>query len=63
MFEDALRARVGQQVQIVTPMETISGILIAVTNGSVVVRTTNGYGQTEDVAVPINAISYARFFE
>lgn len=64
MFENELRERIGQRSQVVTPSITHSGILTAVTNTQVTVRTSQypGYGSTEDVSVLLQSIAYVRFF-
>jgi|GEM_PF-2104787 len=64
MFIDELRERLNQQAQIVTAEENILGILVAVTESIVTIRTSSypGYGGAEDVSVRVDAIAYVRFF-
>lgn len=65
MFENELRQYAGMQVQVVTPVNSVTGIMISVTEGTVVVRVAQypGYGGAEDVTVPLGTISYVRVFE
>lgn len=65
MFENELRQYVGMQVQVVTPGDSITGMLVSVSEGAVVLRTAQypGYGGAEDVTVLIGTISYVRVFE
>lgn len=62
MFEQELRLYVGNQVQVITPVETNTGVLLNVSEAAAVVRTAQypGYGGSEDVAVRLSAISYVR---
>lgn len=64
MFENELREHINQRAQVVTPNETVSGVLVAVTSTAVTVRTSQylGYGDMEDVNVQLNTIAYVRFF-
>jgi len=64
MFENELRERLGQRVQVVTAAETVSGILVGVASDAVAVRVAQypGYGGAEDVTVRMDAIAYVRFF-
>lgn len=64
MFADQLRARIGFTCEVFTPNQVISGVLIAVTTDSAVVRTTSypGYGGEEDVSARLASIGYVRFF-
>lgn len=64
MFENELRQHVGKQVQLMTPTDVISGILMSVSDVSAAVRTAQypGYGGSEDVAVRLDVIAYVRIF-
>ncbi|WP_028399842.1 hypothetical protein [Ectobacillus panaciterrae] len=64
MFRDELRTHVGSLVQLVTAVEVVNGILLAVTDDMAVVRTSGvpSYGSPEDVMVRIPVISYVRLF-
>jgi|GEM_PF-920750 len=61
-FLDALRARINSQVQVVTEAATYAGILTAVNNGTIVVRTSPNYGPTEDVTILASSIDFVRVF-
>lgn len=65
MFIDQLRMRIDQSVQVVTPGQIASGILIAATTGSVTVRTSSypGYNGAQDVVIRMDTIAYVRFYE
>lgn len=54
MFQDALRESIGSFVQIITPIDIISGTLIAVFEASIVVRTSSSYGEPTDVTIPLH---------
>ena len=58
LFTDELRNHVGELVQVVTAVEIIAGVLLSVTDGAVIVRTS--YGPPEDVVVRIPIIAYVR---
>ncbi|MDT2046095.1 hypothetical protein CHN50_13705 [Priestia aryabhattai] len=60
MFQEALRASIGSFVQIITPVDIISGTLIAVFEASIVVRTSSSYGEPTDVTIPFTSITYVR---
>lgn len=64
MFDQELRNHIGQRVQVVTPTEIVSGILLSVTEGTLTVRTTEypGYGDTEDVIINLSNVAYVRVF-
>lgn len=44
LFTDELRNHVGELVQVVTAVEIIAGVLLSVTDGAVIVRTSPSYG-------------------
>ncbi|AAP07523.1 hypothetical protein CN575_18375 [Bacillus wiedmannii] len=60
LFTDELRNHVGELVQVVTAVEIIAGVLLSVTDGAVIVRTSPSYGPPEDVVVRIPIIAYVR---
>ncbi|UOY91798.1 hypothetical protein MUG87_15050 [Ectobacillus sp. JY-23] len=62
MFRDALLSRAGELVQVITAVEVITGTLLAVTEDTVIIRTSSvpSYGPPEDVIVRIPVISYVR---
>ncbi|MEH7358589.1 hypothetical protein [Priestia megaterium] len=62
MFQDALRENVGSFVQIITAIDVINGILLAVTDAAAVVRTSSSYGEPTDVTIPLVSITYVRIF-
>ncbi|WP_439116432.1 hypothetical protein [Paenibacillus antri] len=64
MFENELRARLNERVQVVTSAETVSGVLVGVASAAVTVRVAQypGYGGAEDVTVRMDAIAYVRLF-
>ena len=43
LFTDELRNHVGELVQVVTAVEIIAGVLLSVTDGAVIVRTSPSY--------------------
>ncbi|WP_110113201.1 hypothetical protein [Bacillus sp. CGMCC 1.16541] len=65
MFQEELRHNIGLFTQVVTPLEIVAGILLAVTQSAVIVRasSTPSYGPTEDITIAIDAISYVRVIE
>lgn len=60
MFQDALRESIGSFAQIITPIDIISGTLIAVFEASIVVRTSSSYGEPTDVTIPFASVTYIR---
>lgn len=60
LFVNELRKHVGELVQVVTVVEVVAGILLSVTDGVVIVRTSPSYGPPEDVLVRIPVIAYVR---
>ncbi|HZG58284.1 hypothetical protein [Paenibacillus sp.] len=64
MFENELRDHLNERAQVVTSAETISGVLVAVTESTATVRVAQypGYGGAEDVTVRLETIAYVRFF-
>ncbi|CAG9612241.1 hypothetical protein BACCIP111899_01414 [Bacillus rhizoplanae] len=61
-FIEALRSRVGQLAQVVTAGEIVTGIILSVTDGVIVIRTAPSYGPPEDVIVRIPVVSYVRLY-
>lgn len=62
-FIEALRQRIGRQVQVVTTTQTYVGILESVSSGSIVVLTNQPqYGPTEEVTILLGNISHVRVF-
>ena len=59
LFTDELRNHVGELVQVVTAVEIIAGVLLSVTDGAVIVRTSLLI-PPEDVVVRIPIIAYVR---
>lgn len=43
LFTDELRNHVGELVQVVTAVEIVTGILLSVTDGAIIVRTSPSY--------------------
>ncbi|MFD0768408.1 hypothetical protein ACFQZ1_05680 [Bacillus sp. CGMCC 1.60114] len=62
LFIDTLRSHVGQLAQVVTVGEIVTGIILSVTDGVVVIRTASSYGPPEDVMVRIPVVSYVRLY-
>lgn len=60
LFTDELRNHVGELVQVVTAVEIVTGILLSVTDGAIIVRTSPSYGPPEDVIVRTSIIAYVR---
>ncbi|WP_459502202.1 hypothetical protein [Bacillus sp. C1] len=60
LFINELRKHVGELVQVVTVVEVVVGILLSVTDGVAIVRTSPSYGPPEDVLVRIPVIAYVR---
>jgi hypothetical protein len=65
MLDQELRLYVGNEVQVVTPVEVVSGVLVAVSDSAVTVHAAQypGYGGGEDIAIHLNSISYIRVTE
>ncbi|WP_440604217.1 hypothetical protein [Bacillus sp. GB_SG_008] len=61
-FIDALRSHVGQLAQVVTVGEIVTGSILSVTDGVIVIRTAPFYGPLEDVIVRIPVVSYVRLY-
>ncbi|MEI4802276.1 hypothetical protein ACIGHG_11335 [Bacillus sp. NPDC077411] len=61
-FIDALRSHVGQLAQVVLVGEAVTGIILSVTDGVVIIRTAPSYGPPEDVIVRIPIVSYVRLY-
>ncbi|MCP1122235.1 hypothetical protein CN326_05065 [Bacillus sp. AFS018417] len=61
-FIDALRSHVGQLAQVVTVGEIVTGSILSVTDGVIVIRTAPSYGPLEDVIVRIPVVSYVRLY-
>ncbi|MGG2016856.1 hypothetical protein [Bacillus sp. S10(2024)] len=61
-FIDTLRSHVGQLAQVVLVGEIVTGIILSVTDGVVVIRTSPSYGPPEDVIVRIPVVSYVRLY-
>lgn len=60
LFTDELRNHVGELVQVVTAVEIVTGILLSVTDGAIIVRTSPSYAPPEDVIVRTPIIAYVR---
>lgn len=60
LFTDELRNHVGELVQVVTAVEIVTGILLSVTDGAIIVRTSPSYELPEDVIVRTPIIAYVR---
>lgn len=61
-FIDALRSHVGQLAQVVLVGEAVTGVILSVTDGVVIIRTAPSYGPPEDVIVRIPIVSYVRLY-
>ncbi|MCF2132551.1 hypothetical protein L1I79_40075 [Strepomyces sp. STD 3.1] len=66
MFNEALREAVGMLVQIITPVDILTGTLMSVGESVAVIRTSSNYSPyipSEDVTVRLDVITYVRLFE
>lgn len=61
MFKDVLKNYINNQVFIATDSDTLSGILLFVTDQSVIIRTMfPGYGDMTDYNIRLDKIAFVR---